>query len=555
MRVSLRKKIMLMIVVLILACSLSYIAVSYFLIQKAVTVQMKNDGQTLVTTIKRELIQNNITDLPGMQKIFKEIKEGSNQNITYISLSDSTSKVFLTDDMALEQSGEEADAVSSATVGGDVVDVIKEDKISGNILVMPDGTRVYNVSTEYQYNGESSSLNIGISLVTMYSEIKNSMFDMGLISVIIMVIAIIAAIIPAEKLVKPITMISGNLKHYAEGDFRSCSEVKSRDEIGEMSNALNEMRLNLAGLVSGIKDNSLQVLGSAKELNAAMEETTLSGAEISKVAEEMTAGAADLAESSQTGLDKMSMLAERINSLYNNLEKIQGDVGSIQDASIQGNQSQRELTEQVNNNGEVITRLKEKIDILEGKLAAIGGMTSVIKAIADQTNLLAVNARIESARAGEQGRGFGVVAEEMGKLAEQTAESIGSIENITKEVEEAFASTLTLMEKGVITVNRTTEASKEAGSAFFRIETAIQDTQKQLKLITEDVNEVHSRKDEAVLLIGNISSVAQQSSAATEEITSSLECQNEGLNGIAHSTKELHKISVSLTSLIDNFKV
>lgn len=552
---SLRRKIRLFIVLMILVCSLSYMALSFFMMQRAVTLQMQNDGRTLITTIKRELIKNNVTDFNGMQEIFKEIKEVSSGNITYVSLSDSQSKVFLTDDKIIGQSENEVDGVSSATFGGDVEEVIKKEETSGNILAMPDGTKVYNISTDYQYNGETCSLNVGISLLTMYSEIRNSFLDMGIISLIILIIAVGGAIIPSEKLTKPIRMVSANLNQYAQGDFRESLEIKSRDEIGEMSIALNDMRQNLVQLVRGIKESSLHVLDSVKELNHATEESSLSASEISRVSEELTAGAADLADTSQLGLDKMNMLADSINSLYLSMDMVQGTMEHMQNASKQGNMCQRELHEQVNNNGEVISQLKQKVDELEIKLGAILNITAVIKTIADQTNLLAVNARIESARAGEQGRGFGVVAEEIGKLADQTARSIAGIESITTEVEEAFATTVNIMEEGITAVKRTTEASRETGNSFVSIDTAIGDILKQLKLIVDDIREVHTRKEEAVQLIGNISAVAQQSSAATEEITSSLESQNEGLNGIAHSTNELQNISMNLTDLINKFKI
>lgn len=125
MRFTLKKKIRVIIILVVLACSLAYITSAFFVIQKAVSVQMKNDGQTLVTTIKRELIQNNVTQLKDIQQIFKEIKQMSNGNISYISLSDATSKVFLTDEEILKGTDEQVDAVSSATLGGEVVDLVQ----------------------------------------------------------------------------------------------------------------------------------------------------------------------------------------------------------------------------------------------------------------------------------------------------------------------------------------------------------------------------------------------------------------------------------------------
>lgn len=555
MRLSLRKKISSFIVLLVIICGLSYMAVSFFVMKRAVTVQMKSDGQTLITTIKRELIKNNISDLTDMQKMFKEIKEEGNGNITYISLSNSKSEVFLTDDKILGDSENDVDGVSSATVGGNGGKEIKKTTATGSMLTMPDGTTVYNISTEFEYNQEACALNIGISLVSMYSEIQSSSFIMGMVTLIIIVISGLLGVLFSNGLLKPVSLISNNIKQYAAGDFRKSARIQSKDEIGDISIALDSMRENLVQLVKGIKENSLQVLGNVNELNTSMDENSRLAMEISKVSEELACGAAGLADDSQSGLDNMNVLADKINSLYGHLAATQKSMENIKLVSEQGSLCQKELHNQVDGNGKVIGEIKDKLDELAVKLGTIVNVTSVIKAIADQTNLLAVNARIESARAGEQGRGFGVVAEEIGKLAEQTTHSVGEIENISKDVKLAFSQTVDIMDKGVQTVGLTNEASREAGESFRSIVDAVYTALEQLQVIESDMKAVHEKKEETVKLISDISSVAQESSAATEEITASLESQNKGLNNISLSAKELQNVSADLSNLIAKFEL
>ena len=146
--------------------------------------------------------------------------------------------------------------------------------------------------------------------------------------------------------------------------------------------------------------------------------------------------------------------------------KVQNSMIAIKASSLKGSKCQEDLSHQVYDNKDVFNQMKHTVDELADKMNAIVGMTTVIKTIADQTNLLAVNARIESARAGEQGKGFAVVAQEIGQLADQTSKSIEGIEKVTREVETAFSNTLTLMEKGLETVNHTTLASQEAGEVL-----------------------------------------------------------------------------------------
>lgn len=555
MRFTLKRKIRLIIILVVLACSLAYITLGFFVIQKAVSVQMKNDGQTLVTTIKRELIQNNVTQLKDMQQIFTEIKQMSNGNISYISLSDADSKVFLTDEEIMEHTGEQVDAVSSATLGGEVSELVQTEGSSGDFLTMSDGTKVYNISTSYQYNQEACFLNIGISLVTMNQEIRYAILEMSIIGLVIMLVAILLAIIPTAQIIKPILAMSEDLRLYAEGDFRKNTVVKNKDEIEDMSHALNHMRVNMIQLVSGIQNSSSQVLTSINGLHIAMEESTKSAKEIAKVSEDLTIGAEGLAQNSQMGLSQMKQLSDRINSLYNRLDEVQNSMIAIKGSSLKGSKCQEDLSHQVYDNKDVFNQMKHTVDELADKMKAIVGMTTVIKTIADQTNLLAVNARIESARAGEQGKGFAVVAQEIGQLADQTSKSIEGIEKVTREVETAFSNTLTLMEKGLETVNHTTLASQEAGESFVSIEKAIYDISGHLDAMVLDIKEVHNGKEEAIHVMMEISSVAQQSNAATEEIAASMECQNEGLSNIAKSTMQLQNISSKLDELISTFDV
>lgn len=554
MRFTLKRKIRVIIILVVLACSLAYITLAFFVIQKAVSVQMKNDGQTLITTIKREMIQNNVTQLKDIQQVFMEIKQMSNGNISYISLSDANSKVFLTDEEIVE-TDEQVDAVSSATLGGEVLDLAQTQETFGDFLTMSDGTKVYNISTNYQYNQEACSLNIGISLISMNQEIRYAILEMSIIGMIIMLVAILLAIIPTTKIIKPILAMSEDLRLYTKGDFRKSTVVKSKDEIEDMSHALNNMRVNMIHLVSGIQNSSSQVLETINGLHVAMEESTKSAKEIAKVSEDLTIGAEGLAQNSQMGLSQMNRLSERINSLYNRVDEVQNSMGAIKTSGSKGSKCQEELSHQIYDNKEVFSQMKKTIDELADKMNAIVGMTTVIKTIADQTNLLAVNARIESARAGEQGKGFAVVAQEIGQLADQTSKSIEGIEKITFEVETAFSSTVALMDKGLETVNKTTLASKEAEESFGNIENAIQDISRHLDTMVLDIKEVHNGKEGAIHVMMDISSVAQQSNASTEEIAASMECQNEGLSSIAESTKQLQKISSELDELISTFEV
>ena len=165
MKTSLSGKILAVIIVITFICSVLFMCVSYFMIQRSVTTQMEGDGKTLVINMKRKIVKKNVTDLNQLQQIFQEIKEGSDGNIVYVSLSDGSSNVIVSDNSELaktEKSGS-ADAVSSATSSGNVTEVITNQATMGQMIKTPSGEKVYNISTDFTNGKEiSGALNIGI---------------------------------------------------------------------------------------------------------------------------------------------------------------------------------------------------------------------------------------------------------------------------------------------------------------------------------------------------------------------------------------------------------
>lgn len=552
---SLKRKIPAVIILMVLICTISFTFVSYYVIQKSVINQMQNDGRTLIITVKREIIKNNLTELKDMQMLFQEIKEASDGNINYVSLSGSDSQVLVSDNSILSGDESEADAVSSATISGEADQVIQEEEIVGQIIEQQDGSRVYNISTDFDYNGEPAGLNIGISLHSMYQEIKSALFNILEVSLVVMAIAIVLGGIFASHIIKPLTKISESIKNFAEGDFTNPFDYKSKDEIGQMSVSLEKMRLKFITIVCNIRDDADIICSSSQNLTAVIEENACTAEEISNSSEELTSGATVMAQISSAGLDKLNDLAGVISNLNSRAEAMQANMENTKEANVAGSQNLKELQISILENEATTSEIKSQFSILASKMEAITEITEVIKNIADQTNLLALNAMIESARAGEHGRGFSVVAEEIGKLAEQTSNSITGIESIVNEASTAMSMTRNYMDKGSETILKTNEISKASSQVFHTIENTINSIISEIQYVISGVNTINTDKDSIIEVVSNISSISIEASTATEEISSSLENQLVSMENVSVSSMELQRISENLTDLMKQFKL
>lgn len=556
MRKSLTIKIVAIIVLLISVCCSALTAISYFEIKRAVTNQMKSDGSTLVVNVKRELIKNQVSDLASLQKIFQEIKAESNNNIIYVSLSDEYANILVSDNSELASGEGSTDAVSSATSEGDVMEVISQQSTIGEILKTSDGSKVYNVSTEFSMNEEiAGSLNVGISLRSMYDEISQSMITTITISAIIMLVAIGIGVISSGLIIRPIVQMSSRLKAFSEGDFTLGFDYKSKDEIGKMADALNYMQETLKSMVGGIQSNASEVSKNSGSLTAVCEDTSLVAGGIAKASEELAKASTDLAVNSQEGFERLTMLAEEINTIVGRTDTVKDSIEQTRDANRTGTKYINELQKAIDDNVEVTMKVQDMVEILNRKSTAIAEITNVIKSISKQTKLLALNAMIESARAGESGKGFAVVAHEISKLSEQTNNSVAGIEGIVEEVSTAITEARDYMQQSSQVINRTSVVSDETGKAFEKIEASVADIIQEIQILIEDINQINRDKNEVVSAIESISAIAQQTTSSTQEISASLEVQQSKIEHVSQSAHQLQNIAEVLERMVERFKV
>ncbi|OBY79105.1 chemotaxis protein [Paenibacillus sp. KS1] len=342
-------------------------------------------------------------------------------------------------------------------------------------------------------------------------------------SIGIVFIIVIAFLI--RRLVRPLTQLSVLSTRVAAGDLTVSIPVRSKDEIGVLSDSFNTMIAQIKHLVTNVKTTADQVAESSQQLTVIATQTSQSSYEISNSIQEVAAGSESQmqgAEESKAAMEEIAIGIQRIAESSSAVSELSIDATESVD---QGNQVVQLTVKQMAQIRNSVSRSEGITQSLLNQSEKIEHIVSIIGNVAVQTNLLALNASIEAARAGEHGRGFGVVAQEVRKLAEQTKDSTEQIAEMlntviahTKELAEAMGENTEQAEQGTLIV-------QEAGEHFNKIWTSVQQVTEQIQEVSAAAEEMSAGSEEVAATLDNLATIAKDSSLNTQSVAASTEEQ------------------------------
>jgi methyl-accepting chemotaxis protein len=305
-------------------------------------------------------------------------------------------------------------------------------------------------------------------------------------------VSILLGYIISQVIVRPLNRVVKLVGKVASGDLREMSDIDTKDEIGQLAKSINNMVIQLGTTVGGILASAESVAAASQQISASTEEIASGTTSQAHDAQNMN----ELFKELSYAIDSVARSAEQAAELANSTLAIANDGGKVVRSSIDG-----------------MKLVNDQMTRLEQDSNKIGEIIEVIDDIAEQTNLLALNAAIEAARAGEQGKGFAVVADEVRKLAERSSEATKQITGIIKVMQENTRQSVKAVGEGV-------DSSQKTGEAFNKIIAVVNDSAHKVTEIAAASEEQSAQSSEVLTSIESISASTQEAAASSEETAS-----------------------------------
>lgn len=388
--------------------------------------------------------------------------------------------------------------------------------------------------------------------------ISQKVWTLIIYAIVVGVIAAIVISFIALQIRKALRMAAGAVSVLSSGDLNveiDARALKRGDELGDIARGIQRLKTQLRNVISKVKESTVTLHSSGNKLSDMASNTSSTADEISRAVENISKGAITQAEEIGTASERIGEMGSVINRIVNSVGTLDVTSENMKSAGDQSAGIISELSHSNDRTMDAIARIGRQVNATNESANRISEAIEIISSIADETNLLSLNASIEAARAGEQGRGFAVVANQIQKLAEQSTESAQKITEIIQELLEDSEHTVMVMNEVQKIVNEQQSKLLQTQEQFSDVSRGIDSSRDETNGIKNQTSLCDSAREKVVDVITNLSSISQQNAASTQQTTSSMEELNATISLLVEAAGSLTQLSETLEEEIEFFRL
>ena len=564
---TLKKKILSMILLPVLVLGLVVIILSMTVIKGALIREVRLALQSVATATYAAYDQNSGDyvestngdvwkggfNISKSDSIVDTIKEKSGVEVT-----------FFYGDRRIMTSAKDKDG--NRILGSRAGDVIVEKVLNGgqeyfskNVSI--DGTLYYGYYVPvYQSSGAAP---VGMVFVGAQKSEKDAVINQIVYAIVFMVVFLMVAcmllgFIFASSLSRSLKKSIGAVQSVATGNLRTPVDeklLKQKDEVGDLTRGIKRLQDEMTRSIEFIASNSKAVLEASGALETTAKETTSSMREVENSMNDIAQSASQQAKISGDASVYVAQMGEKIEQTSREVDELKINAEAMRESEEETAATMGRLLESNSEVDRLIREIAQQTKQTNESAQKIKEATDIIASIAEETSLLSLNASIEAARAGENGRGFAVVAEQIQKLAQQSDESSKKIDEIIRQLIEDSDRTVGTMEQVMSTVFAQTEHMQQTSEKTQEVRERLGVSLDSMAVIEESVAYLNKARQEIVRTVQELSDIAKQNAATTQEVCATVNLVTEGFGSVEGSTEDLRSIADGLEDSMGHFSV
>ncbi len=447
---------------------------------------------------------------------------------------------------------------------------VENEVVQGLVSRLQAGEIAQPALTTYNFNGVTKYASYYVggdgSFILVVTADKSEMFSTvttmrirGVLSGLFsLVVCGLIGFVLAKLVVKPIKKVTESVLKLADWDFTETENEKKlnrrKDETGQISRVVSKLREGLSGIAKDINEQTVMLFDAADSLNTSTGKTSEAVEQVERAVSEIADGANSQAEETQKATENVILIGNMVEEAGRQVEKLGANASVMQRAGKEADNTLKQLDETNSKTREAIERIYQQTHTTNESALKIREATTMITSIAEETNLLSLNASIEAARAGEQGRGFAVVAGQIQKLAEQSNESARQIEEIIDSLIHDSEEAVATMDSVREIIAEQSENVEKTGAGFAEVKKGIDSSLESVQAITASINKMDEARVNVVDVVQNLTAIAEENAASTEETSASATEVTATIQNMSDQAEQLKGVATGLDNSMKIFK-